>query len=112
MICNKPNDEIDAEIALFFRGRLESEDTGRILVQLLSEHPGTDQRISLKTETIRELSEILDLAGFNQFSFPPETTSFVPDFCLQKAEVFPINHRPVLSVSGVFFQSTGAVDTR
>lgn len=110
VVSFRPPGDVAAEIGIFFRGRMESESTGRKFTEYLNSFVGPGKRALIKEE-IRELSEILDLAGFNQFSFPPEECGFVPDFRLLTAELEVVNGRVVLVVSGEFLERMDLIDT-
>ena len=97
-----PGREEDLEIGIFYRGKLESEADGENFRALLQQHKSIDTAVTLTPGQIRSLSRILDLTGFNQYTFPRHLTGYNPDFQLRSAQVFVLNARPVLKIDGEF----------
>lgn len=97
-----PGKEDELEIGIFYRGRLESEDDGENFHALLEQHRGLDTPMALGPVQIRSITRILNLAGFNQYSFPRHLSGYSPDFHLRTAQVMSLNGRPVLRVDGEF----------
>lgn len=108
VISFQPENHPDTELGVFFRGRLESVDAGAKFAALLREHQNAAREITpLTPKQIAEITEILDLTGFNQYAFPPAEHGFVPDFNLRSAEVKTIGGKPLLVIDGEFLsQST------
>lgn len=103
VIAFYPIDTSDTEMSVFFRGRLESEDNGRNFAELLHHHVKSGStRAALSPGQIKNLTEILDLAGFNQYSFSAEEHGFAPDFNLRSAELVTIDGKAIVSVTGEF----------
>ena len=97
-----PGRELDLEMGIFYRGKLESEDDGENFHALLLQHREIQTAVTLTPGQIRSLSRILDLAGFNQYTFPRHLTGYSPDFYLKSAQVIVINGRAVLKIDGEF----------
>lgn len=97
-----PGKEQEMEIGIFYRGKLESEDDGENFHALLLQNKEAEHAVTLSPGQIRSLSRILDLAGFNQYTFPRHLTGYSPDFYLKTAQVLVINGKPVLKVDGEF----------
>ena len=97
-----PGKEQEMEIGIFYRGKLESEDDGENFHALLLQHREAEQAVTLSPGQIRSLSRVLDLAGFNQYTYPRHLTGYSPDFFLKTAQVIVINGKPVLKVDGEF----------
>ncbi|MBX9721156.1 MAG: hypothetical protein K2X81_07170 [Candidatus Obscuribacterales bacterium] len=105
-----PELEDKLEIGIFYRGRLESEADGENFRALLNQYKTVTEPASLGPGQIRSLQRILNLAGFNQYSFPRHMTGYSADFQLRTAQVLVINGRPVLRVDGEF-KADQAADT-
>ncbi len=97
-----PGKEQEMEIGIFYRGKLESEDDGENFHALLLQHREAEQAVTLSPGQIRSLSRVLDLAGFNQYTYPRHLTGYSPDFFLKTAQVIVINGKAVLKVDGEF----------
>lgn len=101
-----PDDGKQVEIGIFYRGRLESEEDGTYFHSLLEQHSTATQAVALTPGQIKSLSKILDLAGFNQYSFPSQMSGYNADFNLRTAQILVINDRTVLKVDGEFKADT------
>ncbi|MBY0548552.1 MAG: hypothetical protein K2W95_14880 [Candidatus Obscuribacterales bacterium] len=111
VISFQPDNYPDTELGVFFRGRLESSEVGTKFAALLTDHRNSTRAITpLTPKQIVELTEVLDLAGFNQFAFPPAEYGCVPDFNLRSAEVKTLGGKPVIVVDGEFV-AQGTADT-
>lgn len=97
-----PGREDDLEIGIFYRGKLESEADGENFHALLDQHKSSQTATTLTPGQIRSLSRILDLTGFNQYTFPRHLTGYNPDFQLRSAQVLLLSGRPVLKIDGEF----------
>ncbi|MBX9572123.1 MAG: hypothetical protein K2X77_24735 [Candidatus Obscuribacterales bacterium] len=97
-----PEDGKQVEIGIFYRGRLESEEDGTYFHNLLEQNASTSHAVALTPGQIKALSKILDLAGFNQYSFPSHLSGYNADFHLRTAQILVINNRSVLKVDGEF----------
>lgn len=103
------NAESLVEMGIFFRGRMESEKDGLMFRDLLLRHQDIREKTALMPQEIKDLVHVLDLTGFNQYSFPQEKSGYPPDFHLRSAELVPLNGKIVLKVVGDFV-TTGVVD--
>lgn len=110
LLFRPPDSEHDVEIGVFFRSRLESEADGKIFADLISAHADIISKEALQPAQIKDLVNILDLTGFNQYSFPQEISGYQPDFYLRSAELMPLNGKVVLRVVGDFM-TAGDIDT-
>lgn len=111
VISFQPDHHPDTELGVFFRGRLESPEVGAKFATLLREHQTSTKEITpLTPKQIAEITEVLDLTGFNQFAFPPAEYGCIPDFNLRSAEVKTPSNKPVLAVDGEFV-AQGTTDT-
>jgi hypothetical protein len=97
-----PGMEEDLEIGIFYRGKLESQADGENFHALLEMNREIAAAVALSPGEIRSLTRVLNLAGFNQYSFPRHITGYNPDFQLRTAQVLLLNGRPVLKVDGEF----------
>ncbi len=97
-----PELEDRLEIGILYRGRLESESDGENFHALLELYKTTTEPVSLGPGQIRSLQRVLNLAGFNQYSFPRHVSGYSADFQLRTAQVLVLNGRPVLRVDGEF----------
>jgi hypothetical protein len=97
-----PGKEDELEIGIFYRGKLETKEDGVNFHALLEMNKDAESPVALSPGEIRSLTRILNLAGFNQYSFPRHLTGYNPDFQLRTAQVFLLNGRPVLKVDGEF----------
>jgi hypothetical protein len=101
-----PDDGKQVEIGIFYRGRLESEEDGNYFHSLLEQNSSAEHPVALSPTQIKALSRILDLAGFNQYSFPSQLSGYNADFQLRTAQILVINNRTVLKVDGEFKADT------
>ena len=90
------------EIGIFYRGRLESEPDGYIFHELLTQNSDSASSTALTPSQIKSLNRVLDLAGFNQYSYPMELSGYAADFFLRTAQVKVLNGRSLLKVDGEF----------
>ncbi len=97
-----PGREDHFEIGIFYRGRLESEKDGENFHALLEQNKDLCEALFLSPGQIRSLSRTLNLAGFNQYSFPRHLSGYSADFQLRSAQVIILSGRPVLRVDGEF----------
>lgn len=90
------------EIGIFYRGRLESEEDGQYFHQLLEQHVKAIKPTALTPTQIKSLTRVLDLVGFNQYSYPTQMSGYMADFYLRTAQIHIINEKAVLRVDGEF----------
>lgn len=109
-IFRPPVSKKDLEIGVFFRGRMETETDGRVFSSLIKRNQHISEKQTLTANEIKDLSPILDITGFNQYSFGNERSGFSPDFHLRSAELIPLNGKIVLKVVGDFLTDQN-VDT-
>ncbi|MBX9688677.1 MAG: hypothetical protein K2X27_18355 [Candidatus Obscuribacterales bacterium] len=102
LLLTIPGLEDELEIGIFYRGKLESPADGENFHALLQRHKTAEAPVALSPGQIRSLSRVLNLAGFNQYTFPKQLTGYNADFQLRTAQVVVLNGRPVLMVDGEF----------
>lgn len=90
------------EIGIFYRGRLENETEGQLFHNLLQENSNVATPVALSPGQIKSLCSVLDLTGFNQYSYPPAMSGYAADFHLRSAQILLLNGRAVLKVDGEF----------